>query len=503
MLTSYKLIIAVSCVAIITIGALYYVSADYYSTDIISQVEQSANQLSETIKSSTRYDMLTNQRERVHMIMDTVSAQSGIEKIRVFNKEGKIIFSSDKKEIDSMVEKEAEACFACHAVDRPIEKLSIKDRTRIFTSEKGSRNLGIINPIYNEKSCYEASCHAHDSEKTILGVLDVTMSLEKVDSEISGIKMKAVIVAISAVILNSLILWFFVNRLVGNPVQKLIQATTAVAGGDFTHKIELTNNHELTSVAASFNEMTLKLAEAQRKLYHSDKLASLGRLAAGIAHEINNPLTGVLTFASFLHKRAGEDSKMKEDLDVIIRETKRCRAIVKNLLDFSRQVPPQKTIIDISEVINQSLQIIDNQLSIRSIAVKKKFGEERLPKLKGDKNQLQQVLINLIVNAADAIGENARGEIQIDTTATRKDNKNYIQIKIKDSGEGIPREVLSKIFEPFFSTKGQKGTGLGLAVVWGIITEHNGTISVESEEKIGTTFTILLPVDEELQESKG
>jgi two-component system NtrC family sensor kinase len=244
--------------------------------------------------------------------------------------------------------------------------------------------------------------------------------------------------------------------------------------------------------------MTLKLAEAQRKLYHSDKLASLGRLAAGIAHEINNPLTGVLTFASFLHKRAADNDKTKEDLEVIIRETKRCREIVKNLLDFARQVPAQKTIIDIGEVINQSLQIIDNQLSIRNIIVKKMFPKENLPKLKVDKNQLQQVLINLIVNAADAIGEN-RGEILIDTSVVKKEGKNLIQIKIKDSGSGIPREALSKIFEPFFSTKGQKGTGLGLAVVWGIITEHNGTIGVESEENKGTTFTIQLPVDDGIQ----
>jgi two-component system NtrC family sensor kinase len=225
-------------------------------------------------------------------------------------------------------------------------------------------------------------------------------------------------------------------------------------------------------------------------------------LAAGVAHEINNPLTGVLTYSSFLLKRADPQAENKEDLEVIVRETKRCREIVKGLLDFGRQSPPEKRQVSINDVINHAVRIVQNQFAIQHIQLSTDL-DPRLPSTQADVNQIQQVLINLLMNASDAIGEKG-GTVTVttgvaDRTAGGADDgtldRDYIRIRVSDDGCGIPAVNLSKVFEPFFSTKGQKGTGLGLAVVWGIIEKHNGRITVESTVGKGTAFTILLPVD--------
>ncbi|HEX9652415.1 MAG TPA: ATP-binding protein [bacterium] len=491
---SNKLIIAVGSVAITIIAIFSYFIIESQKQALISQIEHHANQLSETVKSGTKYDMLLNQRDRVHRIIDSMGKQAGIDKIRIFNKEGEIIYSSAKEDIGELVDKQAESCYACHAVDQPLERISITERTRIFELKDGSQNLGIINPIYNEPGCWQASCHAHDAGQKVLGVLDVTMSLDEVEEQIAANEMRMATFAISAIIIISLIIWFFVQHLVGKPVRQLVNATNVVASGNLDFKIKNNKKDELGQLANSFNAMTHKLADAQRQLIQSDKLASLGRLAAGVAHEINNPLTGVLTYSSFLLKRANGNADMKNDLEVIVRETKRCREIVKGLLDFARQVPVQKTQVAIPAVIEHVLTIIDNQLRLKKARVQKEIAAN-LPTIHADANQMEQVFMNLLVNAADAV-ENEGGEIVVTAERRQADSKEFLEVKIHDNGCGIPREDLTKIFEPFYSTKGQKGTGLGLAVVWGIIEKHGGKITVDSETGKGTRFTVRLPIEE-------
>jgi CheY-like chemotaxis protein len=217
--------------------------------------------------------------------------------------------------------------------------------------------------------------------------------------------------------------------------------------------------------------MTARLAEARHQVYQSNKLASVGRLAAGIAHEINNPLTGVLTYSSFLLKRA-TDEETKSDLETIVHETKRCRDIVRGLLDFARQVPPRKTQVDVNAVVERALDIVDNQLRVQNIQVTKSL-ESDLPSIPADANQVQQVLINLLVNAADAF-ESADRQIFLGTDLKRIDGRQMVEIKVADNGVGIPEKNLGRLFEPFFTTKENKGTGLGLAVCWGIVNEHGG-----------------------------
>lgn len=496
MLTSYKLIFAIGLVGIIIISIFSYISADTYRKQIISEIENHANQLSETVKRSAKYDMLHNNRPRIRRIIDTIGKQGGIEKVRVINKVGTIIYSSCKDEVDSIVDMKGEMCYGCHGKNLVVEKLTISQRTRFFSSDNGHNYLGIINPVYNERACYESSCHIHSPVSKVLGVLDVIMSLDKVDAQINTFTAELMVSAFFAIVVNSFVLWFLVHKLVSKPVKDLLAATDAVSEGDYKYKVNIDEKHEMRNLAVSFNEMIDKISETQNQLYHNAKLASLGQIAAGIAHEINNPLTGVLTYSSFHLKRIDSNNldkkELKESLQVIVRETKRCREIIKGLLDYARQVPPKKTKNNINVVIEQSLAILENQLSINNITVDKFYLDE-IPEIEADFVQLQQVFINLISNAAHAIGEKG-GEIVIFTQLKTQDDSEYIEVKISDTGHGIPQEKINSIFDPFFSTKGQEGTGLGLSVVLGIIDEHNGKVDVESEVGKGTTFTIKLPV---------
>ncbi len=493
---SYKLIAAVGSVALVIIGIFSFVTLRASQKQLISELRLSANQLSETVKSSTRYDMLLNQRESVHRIITTIGRQEGIQKVRIFNKEGAIIVSTDPSDVGRMVDKKAEACYACHAANQPLERLEIPDRTRIFRPAGGDRILSIINPVYNEPSCWQSDCHAHDPGKKVLGVVDISMSLHDVDRETQASQNRLLLFGVVAIAAVSLMIYLVVNQIVLKPAHEIVAATRKVAAGDLNYKIALNQRDEIGQLAGSFNEMTQKLSEAQRQVYQSQKLAAVGQLAAGVAHEINNPLTGVLSYSSFLLKRAQDKPEFKEDLEVIVRETKRCRGIVQGLLDFARQSPPEKHESDIGEIFERAIRIVQTQIDPLRVELKQDV-RAGLPKIYADANQIQQVLVNLLLNANDAMSENG-GTLMI-TAQLAKDGApapaqpEKIEIRVSDTGCGITPENLPKIFDPFFSTKGPKGTGLGLAVAWGIVEKHNGRIEVESEAGKGTTFRILLP----------
>jgi len=610
-----KLILAVGLITIIIIGVFSYFNIQSQQEMLMSQAEVHANKLSDAIKNSAHSSMLVNKRDQIHEIINTIGQEPCIREIRLLNKEGMVMFSSNNELIGKMVDKKAESCYACHTADEPLEKLPMKERMRTYRIHPDSaRILGIINPIYNEKSCWDADCHAHPEYQTVLGVLDVKMCLKDVDKQISDSEIQSILLAVIAIIALSIIIGFFVRKWVARPVKELVIATHQVSSGNLSYTIDGLGNDELGTLGDSFNNMTNKLAEARLQLFQSDKMASLGRLAAGVAHEINNPLTGVLTYSSFLLKRTKDNSELQDDLKIIVRETKRSREIVKSLLDFARQSVPKKHKADINEIIDNSISVVDNQLSIKQIQLNKNF-DTNIPQITVDTNQIQQVFINLIVNASDAI-ENKGGtitissslislspyrivqiknascskrhdlidnEIKIDGLSTIKvkailggnegfinldpiygkhrhqygievkkgeevqiscpkcnislldrddkcpkcesaiykfevspnglfkgctnpeckwekwdavdegGNKEFVEIKVSDTGSGIADEDLPRIFEPFYSTKGQKGTGLGLAVIWGIIDNHNGTINVSSKFGSGTTFTIRLP----------
>jgi two-component system NtrC family sensor kinase len=490
----HRVLVAVILVSVAVFGTSAWLSSRAQQEALATRVERDAVLLSDTIKNSTRHAMLLNDRERVHRIIELIGTEKEIKRIRVFNKEGIVIYSPDKQLIGTTVDKHSEACDACHLNgDTASGDVPTGGRTRVFVDSSGVRQLGVISPIENEPACWGSSCHVHSRNQRVLGVLDVTMSLAEVDREVASSRRYTLLLSLFAVLAISLLFWAFFQNLVGHPVARLVAATNALAKGDLAHRISVTRHDELGQLATSFNEMTVRLAEAQHQIYQSNKLASLGRLAAGIAHEINNPLTGVLTYSSFLLKRAGDDPEVRRDLETIVQETKRCRDIVRGLLDFARQVPPKKSLVDVNEIVLRALHIVDNQLRVQNIHVAQNLRDD-LPRILADPNQLQQVLINLLVNAADSFNGEKR-EIRVATGLQPHDGRGTIEVAVADTGMGLPEKNLGKIFEPFFTTKENKGTGLGLAVAWGIISEHGGIVEVKSKVGQGTTVTIRLPVD--------
>jgi len=281
------------------------------------------------------------------------------------------------------------------------------------------------------------------------------------------------------------------------PIRRLVKASHALAKGDLSHKVTVRGSDEIGELCETFNMMADSLDERDRqlkeymhrRLSQSEKLASLGRLAAGVAHEINNPLTGVLTYSHLLLKKTPPDSPDKEDLEVIVRETTRCRQIVKELLDFARETKSERKLRDLNKVIRDTISLVENQVSFQNVRVRPVL-DPGLPEILIDDNEMQQVFTNLALNAAEAMPDG--GVVTIKTTL--EEGGNFVWAEVTDTGTGIPEENLSKIFDPFFTTKeAGTGTGLGLAVTYGIIQRHQGTIEVRSEIGRGTTFIIKLP----------
>lgn len=486
-----RLILGAGLSTALVIGAMAVVIVRDHASQLLFERTRSANQLSESIKTATHFDMLENRRDSLHRQIRAIGGlqQEGIRKVRVFNKEGRIMFSSDQEEIGTSLNPKGEACYACHAEGRPLEHLDIQRRARVFRGADGTRVLGIINPIPNEPSCWTADCHAHSARQSLLGVLDVNVSLAEVDHEI--VRSRAVMAgaALAAILAGSLILWWLNRRLVVRPVAALVEGTRRVGEGDLTTSLPVSGNHELGELAASFNRMTERLAETQRQLAQADKLASVGRLAAGLAHEINNPLTGVLSYASLLRKRLESDEGSREDLDVIIRETIRCRSIIRELLDFARPAQPLRKATDLNEVVKKAVSVVMIQLSLNHVNLSLDLAGD-LPTAEADGNQIQQVMVNLLLNAGDALGSEG-GMIRV---STRHEPQGFVELVVEDDGRGIDPEDLPRLFEPFFSTKGPRGTGLGLAVTWGIVEAHGGSIDVQSQLGRGTQFTVRLPL---------
>ena len=424
---------------------------------MITQVEHNANQISETIKSSTQQDMRLNRRDDLHRMIDTIGRQDGIEGVRIFNKDGEIIYSAEADVIGTLVDKRAEACYACHAADRPLERLPVAERTRIFRAGEDHRRLGIINPIYNDPSCWQADCHAHTADQTVLGVLDITMSLEDVDRQLvaNWIKGRAAR-RYRGVGIGALLSGGGIESRVGKPVAHLVDATRKVASGDLGHEVHVHRHDELGRLADSFNEMTRKLAEQQQQLYQSDKLASVGTTRCrGRSRDQQSP-DGCIDVRE-LPAQSNRRPRGEEGPETIVRETKRCRQIVKGLLDFSRQVRPKKTRVDLHEVIRRAITIVRNRLTLNDITVTVNVAKN-LSEIYADRGQMAQVMINLLVNATDAIGRKG-GEITIDASPKTTDGTTAIVLEVKDSAAGFLRRRWAKCSSPFIRPRLRRERG--------------------------------------------
>ena len=494
--------------------------------ELLREAVSHVAQISDVIKNSTRFAMLTNQPAYVDSIIRDVGNQGSIEKVRILSKDGTIIHSTYLPELGLKVDRKAEACVICHRSDAPLEPVAQTQRSRIFTTPTGRRMLGSMDVFRNEPSCYSANCHVHSKAQPVLGVLDIVYSLDDIDRKMRTNAVTMAVLSFGFIIIAALSVGFFVHRLVYVPLRDLEAGAKRLSSGNLDQMIPVRSDDELGQLAASFNAMTVALRNSEAQLrewghtleqkveertqalriaeaetVRTEKLASVGLLAAGIAHELNNPLTGVLTFTTLLRKKMPDASADAEDLDLVIRETKRCAAIIRRLLDFAREKTPEKKFADLNQVIEDTARIIERPASFRDIEIGMDLDPE-LPQVWIDADLIKQVIMNMLVNAQHAIEH--EGSITVRSRRCPQPRGPepgmapvpMVEISIIDTGCGIPEKNMKRIFDPFFTSKEVgKGTGLGLSVSHGIVRAHGGMIEVESMVGKGSTFRIYLPVD--------
>ena len=334
----------------------------------------------------------------------------------------------------------------------------------------------------------------------IIGILYVGILEQKyVDINRQTVLVFLTITLVAALV--SMILSYWISRRISVPIQKLVSASGEVARGNLNAKVEVKSNDELGELANTFNSMASALKEhderlkefTRSKIMESERLAIIGQLAAGVAHELNNPLQGIVTYSHLLLETMPNEEWSKGNLEKIVTQANRCRDIVRGLLDFSRQRKPNKTLYDVNKVLRECVSLLENQALFHNIQIKDAL-DPKLPMTVIDPSQIERVFMNIIINAAEAM--DGKGLLAL---TTRLDPvEHFIDVKFTDTGPGITKENLERIFSPFFTTKDAgHGVGLGLAISYGIVREHKGTILVESEVGKGTTFTVRIPVTEE------
>ncbi len=502
-LISVKFFVLLIVLLILSFGIITYINIYFLTSLFREDVVNNAAQISNIIKRATYNSMLENRRDDLTNTILSIGKEEVFEGIRIYNKKGRIAFSDRPEELGRVADKKAEQCYVCHAEEPAKGVIPTKDRTRPLKSPEGYRVLGLINPIENEPECFNASCHAHSPREKLLGILDVKLSLDKGDRKIIVTRNRMIIYSAVLILVAALVKGGFIRKMIHSPIKKLYNATREVANLNLDHKVDINSRDELGVLADSFNKMTgeLKasteeLRKTQSRLILSEKMASLGKLSATVAHEINNPLSGILSYAKLSSKYLGQgkiDSGILEIVDKNLRtignEAKRCGDIVKNLLLFTRRTSEDFKAERLNEIIDTSIGVVGHSAEMNELKLIKEL-DDGDDYIQCDAGDIQQVLIALIINSIEASSRGGKIIVRTDY----RSNKDQNRIMIIDNGKGIPKDVLPHIFEPFFSTKkSEKNTGLGLSVVYGIIKQHGGTIDVESKEGEGAKFTITLP----------
>jgi two-component system, NtrC family, sensor kinase len=518
---STKLIGSLLAVMVVIFALLGYLNIRLHRKHLEAATLASAERVSDVIKRSTTYYMLRNDREGLYHAIQTMADEPGMIKVRIFDQEGRVSYSTDPVEVSHVLDKSAEACYGCHTQSQPLAWLNRPDRFRIYRNGRGHRVLGIITPIENQPSCSNADCHAHPASQQVLGVLDTNLSLAKADVQLADSSSRMLFYTAGAMLIVAILSWLFVWRVVDKPINALKNGTEHLSQGKLGYQIDVRSRDEVGDLAQSFNGMSLQLRAANEEIVtwaktledrveqktrelkrahehvlHVEKMASIGKMAAVVAHEVNNPLFGILTYAKLLRKwvASGQTEHEKREeamecLELIAAESRRCGDLIKNLLTLSRSAPMNVQLTDLHTVVDRCLLLVRHQLELGAIQLQLNLIGD-LSLVPCDPAQMEQVFLALIMNAIDAMPRG--GNLWIE--ARMSNDQTEIKIRVRDDGAGIAPDVLPQIFEPFLTTKESgHGVGLGLAISRGIVERHNGRIEVASELGRGTTFTITLP----------
>lgn len=514
---AFRLIFALTVFMAVMRVLFGYVETRRVEQLVLDQIVNGADELSRSIAGATWHAMLADDREAVYQIMSAIGEEHSVDCVRMINPRGEVTFSTQTRA--GVPEEEGARCSG--PLDASLAVTELTERiTHIVDHAERGRVLETLTPIPNEPSCWQASCHAHDRSETVLGVLVIDLDLDQADRELASIVRDGLVRTVIEIILLGVIIVFITRWLVGTPLHKLLEGIHAGSRMEFDRPVEIRGHGELRVLADSFNSMRIRLgvalrelrefnedlerkveersrelSAAQHRLIQSDRLASLGQLAASMAHEINNPVSGVLNYTMVVQRMLEDEQQIPQNLprvrrflDIMAHETERVGRIVSDLLAFSRHAQPGCQDLVLAKVIGRVMDLVGHRLELGRVRTLVDVPDD-LPTLYADAGQLEQVLVNLVMNAAEAQPDGGT------VTVRARQDGDHVVLDVEDEGPGIEPSHLERVFDPFFTTKDEgKGVGLGLSVVYGIVEAHGGTIEAQNTARGGARFRVRLPL---------
>ena len=521
-----RVVYIIAILSVFLFAAYGIIFKSVYEEYLDKVIRQRGDNISSIIEGSLYHSMLKNDKSALMSTLDIINTMPGIDEVNMYDHNDNVVYSSY---IADTVPHADPDCLSCHTdfnqmfpeKEKAYRIIDFKSACSMNQSDKGHRQLLVRTPILNERSCFTAACHAHSPEEQVLGSLIIKMPLESLDSAVTTSSTQYFILATLITLIISSLLIIFTRNKIRKPLNAIVSASEAVSQGDKSRRLEIKPYllDDMKMVSLAFNNMldnldaankelenwshqleykvqkkSEELAEIQNELIHIERITSLGKLSSSVAHEINNPLAGILTYTKLISKQLSKadvpgrskDSMLKY-LKIVETETKRCGDIVKGLLDFSRKDQENFANRHLHPILKDAYNLMTHQMKMADIHFYTDF-QASSDLIYCNDNQVKQVCVALLVNALEAITEN--GEILI---RTFNPDENHITFEVSDNGVGIPKEDISRIFQPFFSAKQKaSGIGLGLAIVHGIVQNHKGKIEVGSEPGKGTTMSITL-----------
>ncbi len=499
-----------------------------YEQNLNTVIRQNGNNIGSIVEGSLYHSMLENNKSTLQSTLDIINTMSGIDDVNMYDDNDRLVYSSFASDSSSHSNPD---CISCHSnlqsmfprKEKSYKIIDVKSECNMYKNDNSHRHLLIRSPILNEKSCYTSSCHYHKESDEVLGSLIIKMPLADLDNAVRKSSARFYMLAMITTFLLTGALIFFTRVKIKEPLNDLLRASIAVADGNRNTRLEIKPNQldDMRMVSEAFNDMldnlqsateelrnwsqqleykvqkkSEELGAAQNELIHIERIASLGKLSSSVAHEINNPLSGILVYTKLIYKQLSnpeidEDKKktMLKHLKLIENETKRCGEIVKGLLEFSKKDQEDFESRHLHKIVQETYDLMTHPIKIANISFQANL-QAKDDLIFCSPNQIKQACVAILVNATEAVHEN--GEIIISTSNPDPEN---IRLDISDNGIGIPVDDIPQIFQPFFSTKHDtSGIGLGLAIVHGIVKSHNGRIDVRSELGKGTTMSITLPL---------
>ena len=509
----------------ISFGVIFRSVNENYMKSVISE---NGNNVGFLVEGALYQSMMENDQTNLQRMLDQINTMSGIDNVSMYDKNNNLVYTSIINDSTSHSDPD---CISCHedfnqmfSTDKKSYRIVDADSECVMNPKNGNiRNLLIKSPVLNTPSCSAAACHAHSPDEKVLGSLIIKMPLQGLDNALKESTTDYFLLASVLTVFLIVFLIYFTNKRIKTPLNELIKASEAVTRGDKSKRLQI-KPHQLSDmrmVSHAFNEMldnlqsanlelenwsqqleykvqkkSEELGQAHNELINIERIASLGKLSLSVAHEINNPLSGILVYSKLVQKQLSNPnldqdkiSNMLKHLKLIESETKRCGDIVKGLLDFSRKDQEGFEPKHLHEILLETFDLMAHTMKIGDIhfisdlAAKKEM-------ISCSPNQIKQACLAIMVNASEAVAKN--GEIVV---RTFNPDENHVRIEFTDNGVGIANEDISHIFEPFFSTKEKTtGIGLGLSIVHGIVQSHKGKIEVKSERGKETTFAITLSI---------